>query len=311
MDLSGQVVGQSRVGVRLTALVAYLRQTMRLPLRALQQLLETLHQVRVSIGERSDLLRRTAIQGQAQMQQMLGQMRASPVVHADETGWRENGRNGSAWEVATPDGLRYFPYERSRAGAVIHRLLGDEFRGVLVTDCSAGDNDTPGGRHQRCWVHLLRDLPALTEAHPMHIEVCAWAEAVKALYERGMALPHDLPASMRPPVAMALQQEMRDLAATFVADKLHPTHALCQRLLRHEGELFRFVVDPTVPAHNNLAERGIRPLVIARTISGGCRSAQGSQTRMVLASLTQTWLAQGLNPFPQFLALLQSPLPQL
>jgi transposase len=70
--------------------------------------------------------------------------------------------------------------------------------------------------------------------------------------------------------------------------------------------MFVFVAMPGVPAHNNLAERSIRPLVIARTISGGTRSPKGSETPMGLASLFGTWMAQGLNPFQQCLALLTS-----
>jgi hypothetical protein len=38
-------------------------------------------------------------------------------------------------------------------------------------------------------------------------------------------------------------------------------------------------------------------------------SPKGSQTRMGLASLFGTWLAQGLNPFSQCLALLTQPNP--
>jgi hypothetical protein len=83
-----------------------------------------------------------------------------------------------------------------------------------------------------------------------------------------------------------------------------PQHTLCQRVERFLPELFVFVAVPGVPAHNNLAERSVRPLVIARKISGGTRSPKGSQTRMGLASLFGTWVAQQLNPFHQCLAAL-------
>src|SRR6266851_6649525 len=66
---------------------------------------------------------------------------------------------------------------------------------------------------------------------------------------------------------------------------------------------------PGVPAHNNLAERSVRPLVIARKISGGTRSPHGSQTRMALFSLFGSWAAQGLNPFFRCLAVLAQPNP--
>lgn len=55
---------------------------------------------------------------------------------------------------------------------------------------------------------------------------------------------------------------------------------------------------------NNLAERSVRPLVIARKISGGSRSPKGSETRMALFSCFGSWAAQGLNPFLHCLALL-------
>lgn len=47
----------------------------------------------------------------------------------------------------------------------------------------------------------------------------------------------------------------------------------------------------------------------ARKISGGTRSAAGTETRMKLASMFGTWQAQGLNPFIQCLQLLTSPQP--
>ncbi|HBE26176.1 MAG TPA: hypothetical protein DDW33_10875 [Ktedonobacter sp.] len=80
------------------------------------------------------------------------------------------------------------------------------------------------------------------------------------------------------------------------------THYQCERVERFLPELLVFVAQPEVPARNNLAERSVRPLVIARKISGGSQSPKGSDTRMDLFSLFGTWAAQGLNPFFQCLA---------
>jgi hypothetical protein len=63
LDLTGQVLGQGRIGVRVAALVAYLRTVLRLPIRRIQD---------------------------------------SAVLHADETGWREDGQNGYIWAFSTP-----------------------------------------------------------------------------------------------------------------------------------------------------------------------------------------------------------------
>nr|MBC7244665.1 transposase [Chloroflexota bacterium]MBC7245348.1 transposase [Chloroflexota bacterium]MBC7245458.1 transposase [Chloroflexota bacterium]MBC7245690.1 transposase [Chloroflexota bacterium]MBC7245772.1 transposase [Chloroflexota bacterium] len=57
-------------------------------------------------------------------------------------------------------------------------------------------------------------------------------------------------------------------------------------------------------ADNNLAERSLRPLVVARKISGGTRSSRGSRITLALASLFETWKARGLNPLTQCFSML-------
>ena len=98
----------------------------------------------------------------------------------------------------------------------------------------------------------------------------------------------------------------------MIENRTHACKAVAKRILRHEGELFQFVLIEGLSADNNLGERSIRPEVVVRTISGGTMSAEGSKTRMALASLSETWQARGLNPFEECLKLLrQTPLPQL
>jgi len=49
-----------------------------------------------------------------------------------------------------------------------------------VSDFYCGYNGY-AGKHQRCWVHLLRDLHALEEAPVRDAEVLGWANDVRAL----------------------------------------------------------------------------------------------------------------------------------
>ena len=88
-----------------------------------------------------------------------------------------------------------------------------------------------------------------------------------------------------------------------------PQATLCARVARYRTDLFTFVADPAVPPTNNAAERALRPLVIARKISGGTRSRRGSRTRMVLQSLAATWDLRGLDPVAEFRRLLTTPPP--
>ena len=85
----------------------------------------------------------------------------------------------------------------------------------------------------------------------------------------------------------------------------NPCRTLAKRLLRHQDELFQFLLVPGLPADNNLVERSLRPLVIMRKISGGSRSPEGTKTRLTLVSLFHTWAARNLNPHHQCLAALR------
>ena len=51
----------------------------------------------------------------------------------DETGWRQDGRNGYLWSFSTPE-VRYFLHRPGRSQRVVVEVLGDEFEGVLVSD---------------------------------------------------------------------------------------------------------------------------------------------------------------------------------
>ena len=306
LDVSREVIGHGRMGVKLTSVIAYLRTAMRLPVRQIQAYLTTLHGLKISSGEIVELLHRATTQLHPAIAALKQQIRASPAVQADETGWREDGKNGYIWSVSTPQ-VRYYEYHHSRGSEVVKLLLGDSFEGVLGSDFYASYNIYTG-EHQRCWVHLLRDDHALKEHYPDDPVVQQWAKDVKAVYERAVAYPG--PDASLPPAQQeaerrrqqhSFEQELWQVCAPY-AHTSSPLHTLCERIERFLPELFVFVARPEVPAHNNLAERSVRPLVIARKISGGSRSPQGSDTRMDFFSLFGTWAAQGLNPFFQCLA---------
>jgi hypothetical protein len=133
--VGGVVLGQQRLGIGLVSLIATLSADGRLPLRTIQRYLATVHQVQLSLGSVSAVLQRVAAQGAAAVQQIQTQVQASPVVHADETRWREHGRNSSIWTFSTPS-ERYFVCGR-RTKAMVDAALGTEFDGVLVTDSYA------------------------------------------------------------------------------------------------------------------------------------------------------------------------------
>jgi transposase len=127
LDLSQQVLGQGRIGVGIASLVSYLRTTLRMPIRHIRAYLQTLHGLSLSIGEITELTHRVRTATEKTVEDLKKQIQQSPVIHGDETGWRENGQNGYVWVLTTPgaDGIRYYEYDHSRGQSVVDRLLKD------------------------------------------------------------------------------------------------------------------------------------------------------------------------------------------
>ena len=89
-QLEGVVLGQQRLGINLLSLIAALREEARLPFRVIQWYLDTVHGLRLSVGA----THRVVQKAQSALTDIVARIRGSPVVHADETGWREDGDNG-------------------------------------------------------------------------------------------------------------------------------------------------------------------------------------------------------------------------
>ncbi len=235
------------------------------------------------------ILQKVDSRGKPEVEKLLQAVRGSPAVNADETGWREDGKNGYIWSFSTRN-VRYFVRNKSRSGEVAKGVLGEDYGGVVVSDFYCGYNVLLG-RHQRCWVHYLRDLRDLVEANTGDRAVAIWVGKVKAVYRRAKRYSNE-ESKARHEQRIAFEEELYRLARPYLRRDV-PQRILAQRIERFLPELFVFVEHPEVPSENNAAERAIRPAVTARKISGGTRSAKGSETRMGPMSLFGTWLLRG------------------
>jgi transposase len=313
-DLSDEVVGRHRVGRRAMSVVASLRTQCRVPLRTIQQVLAGLYGLKLSQGELSGLLADVADRGQKTYEAYREEMRSSAVVHADETGWREDGRNGYVWSFST-DHTRWFVRDPSRSSAVPLAILGGGPRRAVVCDFYAGYGPLPGVK-QRCWVHLLRHLKELEESHPGDVAVAQWRAQIRDLYGRAKAYQEEhaameLPIPMRvlndrPRVRRQFERALMKLARPHLGRKRDPCRVLAERIRKFLQELFVFVEHPEVPSENNAAEQAIRPLATARKVFGGTRSPRGSKTLAILQTLFGTWSLRGLDPLEACMAMLAS-----
>jgi transposase len=288
------VVGKKTLGVELMSVIAHLKTVCRVPIGQMRKLLETLYGLKISAGQIAEILHDVAELGESVYDGLLGEVRGSPVVHADETSWREDGLNGYIWSFSTP-AVRYYTYRHSRGSVVAKEVLSQEFEGALVTDFYAAYNFYEGVK-QRCWVHLGRDLKALVEKNPDLPAVAAWVESVMSVYYRAKDCVEQKHTELeRSRLRVGFERELLCLAKPYLKVKSAPQRVLAERATGFIGELFAFVSNPEIPSENNAAERAVRPAVVARKISGGTRSERGSKTSSILRTLFETWSLQNRN----------------
>src|SRR6516165_7233777 len=220
----------------------------------------------------------------------------SAVLHADETGWRVNGKTYWLW-CFTSQTVTYYMIDRRRGSPALKKFFKKEFAGVLVTDFWGAYNAVVCARKQKCLPHLLRDLKRTQHYHNPGDDWPAFSKQLKRLIRDSIRLSKrrgELPAARFASRRQRLQQRLHDL----LAQEWKQRHArrLVKRLQRHEAELLTFLDHPDVPSDNNHAERQIRPAVIVRKNIYANGSEEGAQTQAVLMSVFRTLKQRGHNP---------------
>jgi hypothetical protein len=151
----------AHLGPRIRLFEAFARTHLGLSLGKANDLLEQLFGLRLSRAGALGHIHWAGNLLDPVVQELWGILRESPVIHADETGWRINGRNVWAWCFSNPR-LALFLIEKRRSAAVIVKALGDSLPGVLVSDFYAAYHAIVA-KKQKCLTHLLRELHGLRE----------------------------------------------------------------------------------------------------------------------------------------------------
>jgi transposase len=214
------------------------------------------------------------------------QYRLSPAKHADETGWRNDGQSGYAWLFCTPE-TSLFSFQNTRSASVPRSIFGDKkLPGVLVVDRYNAYNKAPV-EIQYCYAHLLRDVEKLEKDFPDSSEVKFFVSILAPLLSQAMHL------RSQPLSDAQYYQQAKEIQNKIIEVTKSPTQHLAIQAIQdlfntNEHRLYHWVRDRRVPPDNNLAERDLRPTVIARKVSFGSSSDAGSKTRSVLMSVLHT-----------------------
>lgn len=102
---------------------------------------------------------RLAEQARPVYEELIEALRECAVVHSDETGWRIGLLSAWLW-VFTNQDITVYAIRESRGHEVVVEILGQTFKGILVSDCFLAYDDKAlrDWLKQKCVGHLLRNL---------------------------------------------------------------------------------------------------------------------------------------------------------
>ena len=295
---------KSTIGLRTVVYSAWLHYILGVSFDKIIQLLNLSSRFQISAGGLFGTWRNLAHLLEPLYAQIGRGAKWSAVLHADETGWRVNGRTHWLW-CFTSKNLAYFVIDRCRGSTVALKVLGKYFAGVLVTDFLGAYGLICAFAKQKCLVHLLREIIRvnLFDATPQWKD---FRNQLKRLVLDSLRLGrqrNDLD-----PVCFERRKALlhKRLVELYVKPYSNENaERLRKRLERHRNEIFTFLDHPGVTADNNHAERQIRPAVVSRKTSYGNRSKQGADVQAMLLSIFRTLELRGYDPVNTLLFLVQ------
>lgn len=217
-------------------------------------------------------------------------IRRCSVVHADETGWRIGTLSAWLW-VFTNQEMSVYAIRDNRSSDVVVDILGQEFKGVLASDCylAYDDRRLKEWLKQKCVGHLLRELKEMKESksgRALH-----FARQVTIVLQEALALKAEK-AGVDPFTFAAQARDLEARLDALIAAKRRLSDRdnarFAKRLRKHREHLLRFLYVDELDATNNQAERMLRPAVITRKTNGCNRSRKGAEAHAILSSVLVT-----------------------
>lgn len=293
------------LGPQALALSVELKERLGVPYAKIVHMFMLCFQFPVSAGALARAAQRIAKCAEPTYAALVEYLRASHVVHADETGWyiANGSKKAWLWVFTTPEGVTLYAIRQSRGGDVPRTILGESFEGTLVVDGWAVYT-TLGCPLAQCLAHLLRRCAELLE--DQRGDAAMFPQQVKKLLLSALLLRHARDTMEDRVLDEREWNRAADEMEKKLAELLDPeqTDADNQRfrkhLRNHQDEILVFLSDPAVAPTNNLGEREIRPAVLMRKVSAGNRTSEGAHAHEILASLTRTG-ARGGVPFIRLL----------
>jgi predicted RecB family nuclease len=252
-------------GHNFKAWIVYQRLFLRLPYNIIQLNLKELFNERISQGTLTNTLRDfSSFYNYTENKNWLDILN-SPFIHVDETKVNVRGIDHYVW-IFTNGKHVIFRETETREIENTQKLLKD-YKGVLIADFYPGYDSLPC-KHQKCWVHLIRDLNDDLWKHPYDTEYEKFILELRNLIIPIFATIEKYGSKKRH--FNKLKKNVDTFYNRVLMNESYNSEITLKyqtRLKKHWPNLFTFLEFDNIPWNNNMAERGLRQIAVQRKIS--------------------------------------------
>jgi hypothetical protein len=293
----GDELPKSYIGPKAKSLAAFLKYVIKISDRDIRILFRKVFNLDIAISTITCFKGQIKDKALPLYERLLEELKKSPFIHADETGWPLDGKNNWLWKFSNKK-ICFSHIDKGRGQKVVEDILGKDYGGVLISDFLSAYNKITTKAKQRCLVHIFRDLDKVIEYWSGDKEVLRYCHRLSKIFKDAISLSKEYKDKEWDERYYSRRARLNDAIKDF--DFPNPNKRIlkrfAKRLKRHKGELLTFLYEKDIDYHNNHAEQQIRPDVIFRKITFGNRSLSGAQNHSVLSTILQTAKLNNMDP---------------
>lgn len=269
------VIENQLLGVRLQSLIGFMKSTLHCSYSGIQETLKDVFKISVCRGLLCKTISRINETIEVPYNQLHEHIKTETILFIDESGWKNNGVKYWAWVFATKL-LSFFTIEKSRGSIVLKTILGDVFKGAVVSDFFSAYVKYANTLQQFCLAHLIRDIKFLiTLKDPSEKK---FGKKLIVQFRLLFHLWHLREKIPKEKYKTYMDRVTNKVEIIVSATNMPPhTKRLSKRFNKHWKSIFRFIFNHDLEPTNNIAERAIRALVLDRKVTQGSRSLMGRQ----------------------------------
>lgn len=277
-------------GPRLSSLIAILTTMHNLTRRHIDDILRDVLGIGVSLGTVDNCVHEAGEAVKEPVSTLKDQLPQQEKLNIDETGWKKAGEKRWLWTFVAPN-FTFFHIAKSRGKRVLKEFLGEPFPGIITSDRFSSYRSYLAAGWQICLAHLIREAKGLAQSDDSDVSCLGhWIrrelKLMIKLWKKGKSKSPEMN-------ACKARLKRACLSGQDSGDK--HVRNLARAILKYWEAVILFTRVEGISPTNNIAERNLRSLVIARKISFGNHSEKGLATTARLRTVVATARMRGVN----------------